>query len=242
MKNSENEKKDQPITLFWWWASCFLLFSFYVEAQKDTAKIKYTPEFQFNDGLYVNFDQVKNNAPLPKTKILSTFDPNDADFFDNLLNSKTLYYYDEFGIKQEINPQKVWGYCKNGSIYVHISQTYNRITVIGSICHFVANITSYNTQTYDPFYGGSYYNNYYPYSMRPSTYATNEMRQFLMDFKTGKIMDFEVKSIEVLLMNDPALYDEYMQLKNRKKQQLKFLYMRKYNERHPLYFPVKPLK
>ena len=29
---------------------------------------KYTPDFKFNDGIYLNFDQVKLNSPIPKAK------------------------------------------------------------------------------------------------------------------------------------------------------------------------------
>jgi hypothetical protein len=46
--------------------------------------------------------------------------------------------------------------------------------------------------------------------------------------------------MEVLLMKDPELHDEYVQLSNKKKKQLKFLYLRKFNEENPLYIPVGP--
>jgi hypothetical protein len=51
-------------------------------------------------------------------------------------------------------------------------------------------------------------------------------------------MDYDEKSIEVLLMKDPELHDEYVALKRKKKKQYKFLYIRKFNERNSLYFPV----
>ena len=57
----------------------------------------------------------------------------------------------------------------------------------------------------------------------------------MLDFKTGKIFDFDTKSLEVLLMVDSELYQEYMALKKKKKKQLKFMYIRKYNERNPVY-------
>jgi len=64
------------------------------------------------------------------------------------------------------------------------------------------------------------------------------MKQYLLDFDTGKIMEYDNNSVEVLLMKDPELYDEYMALGKRKKKQLKFYYIRKFNERNPLYLPV----
>ncbi len=63
------------------------------------------------------------------------------------------------------------------------------------------------------------------------------MRQYLIDFETGKLYDYKRESLEVLLMKDPELHDEYQSLRRRKKKQLKFMYIRKFNERNPIYFP-----
>jgi hypothetical protein len=64
------------------------------------------------------------------------------------------------------------------------------------------------------------------------------MRQYILDFESGNLLEYEVKSLEILLMKDPELHDEYSQLRRKKKRQLKFLYLRKFNERNPLYIPV----
>ena len=120
-----------------------------------------------------------------------------------------------------------------------INDGYYRITIVGSICHFVANLTTYNPNYGNPYsypyYG--YYNYYNPYGMAPSTYASSEMRQYLLDFNTGRILDYNVESVEILLMTDPELHDEFARLRTKKQKQLKFLYVRKFNEKHPLYFP-----
>jgi hypothetical protein len=75
--------------------------------------------------------------------------------------------------------------------------------------------------------------------MGSSSYETSEMRQFILDFNTGKVMDYDYKNLEMILMRDPELHDEFSNLRKRKKKQLKFLYIRKFNERNPLYLPVK---
>jgi len=64
------------------------------------------------------------------------------------------------------------------------------------------------------------------------------MNQHLFDFETGEVLDYNTESVEVLLIKDPELYDEYQALKNRKKKQMKFVFIRRYNEKHPLYFPA----
>ena len=69
------------------------------------------------------------------------------------------------------------------------------------------------------------------------TQGNTELKQYLLDFKTGNILEYDVKSIELLLMADPELHDEFAALNNKKQKQMKFLYLRKFNERNPLYFP-----
>ncbi|MDP4186962.1 MAG: hypothetical protein Q8907_10610 [Bacteroidota bacterium] len=213
----------------------------FVYGQTDTTKtkwVKYSPDFKFEDGLYLNFSQVKQNDPLPVARVITSLDSNSPDFFEGLLRDKSVYYYDDFGVRQEIKTDKIWGYSQNGALFILFGQGFNRVTVIGSICHFLATVTNYNrAYPYDPFYNNYY--NYYYYGMMPQNYATSEMRQYLIDFKTGKVLDYDEKSVETLLMSDPELHDEYAQLRTRKRDQLKFMYIRKFNERNPLMLPQK---
>jgi len=216
----------------------FLLLSLYpfVTAQdQNSGKVKYTPEFKFDDGIYLSFSQLKSNSPIPVTRLLSETDHNDPDFYTKLLEAKSIIYFDDFGVQQNVSVEKIWGFSRNGIVYIRVGANYSRITVIGSICHFVANITTYNSRYYDPYNYNPYY---YRYSATPSTTTTTEMRQYLLDFETGKILDYDVQGVEVCLMKDPELYDEFEALRNNKKKQMKFLYIRKYNERNPLYIPV----
>ncbi len=213
-----------------------IISSCFVAGQNDSGNvIKYTPDFKFEEGIFMNFDQVKKNNPIPRSRIFTTIDYSSPYFYDKLLEAKKIYFYDQLGTKQELLTRNIWGYSKNGVLYINISGNYFRITIIGNICHFVATQTTYTNNYYDPYYSNMYRT--YPYRYNPQTYQSTEMRQYLLDFTTGKILDYDVQSLEVLLMRDPELYDEYMQLRKKKKKQLKFLFLRKFNERNPLYFP-----
>ena len=205
-------------------------------AQADSARrIAYTPDYKFQEGVFLNFEQVKGNRPISKSRILTTVDFNDEQFFDALFSKPTISFYDDFGMKQEVKIKSVWGYSKNGSLYIRMNETFNRISYIGNISHFIANITVYQQGYDDPYYYNQYY--YYRSINTPRNYATTEMHQFIMDFDSGKIYDYNDESMEILLMRDPELHDEYMGLSRKKKQQLKFLYIRKFNERNPLMLP-----
>jgi hypothetical protein len=66
----------------------------------------------------------------------------------------------------------------------------------------------------------------------------NELKQYLIDFESGKVLEFDVSNTELLLMKDDKLYEEYVQLSRKKKKELMFVYIRKFNENNPLYIPV----
>jgi len=214
--------------------------------------VKYTPDFRFKDGIYVNFDQVKENNPIPKAKLLTSADYNDKEFFKKVLESDKIYYYDAMGIRQEIAKNTIWGYARNGVIYVQIQENFNRITFIGSISHFVADVTTLDYRNSSPYgYGGGYYDPYYyPYSSYGSPYGSyyspygrnystrNEIKQYLIDFETGKMYEFNLESTELLLKADVKLYEEYMNLPRKKKRDLMFVYIRKFNDENPLFIPV----
>jgi hypothetical protein len=46
--------------------------------QEKEGMVKYSPDFRFTDGIYLNFDQVKMNSPIPKAKLLTSVDYNDT--------------------------------------------------------------------------------------------------------------------------------------------------------------------
>jgi hypothetical protein len=211
-----------------------------VTPQQDSAQmIRYTPEFKFKEGIYINFDQVRQNNPIPKSRIITSIAYDDPDFYDRILTDKKLQVFDNLGTKQEINVKNLWGFSRNGVLYIDLNEGYYRVTIIGNICHFVANLTTYNNN-YNPYYSYAYPYYSYPYSPYYSPYSNTsntEMRQYLLDFKTGNVLEYDEESVELLLMQDPELHDEFASLSKKKQKQLKFMYIRKFNEKNPLYFP-----
>ncbi len=192
--------------------------------------ILYNSDFKFTEGVFLDFESVKRNKPIPKSRILSEHNYTDKDFFDQVLAVNKLYYYDNLGNKLEIKTSGIWGYSRNGYLYINVDGGFSRITLIGSICHFIG----YRTyQSYSNSYSSSYYSNY-PNSYRTPT-TTTEMQQYIFDFNSGRVIEYSVEGIEIALMSDPELHDEYMQLSKKKKKQLKFVYIRRFNERNPLY-------
>jgi len=223
-----------------------------VIGQEREGMVRYTPEFRFNEGIFLNFEQVKQNRPVSKAKLLSSVDYNDSGFFNKLFEKDQIYYYDDIGVRQEIEKKSIWGYSRNGILYIQVQNRFSRITFVGSICHFVADITSedryyspygyydpyspYSSYYYNPYSPYGYYNPYSPYNNRRST--RTELKQFIIDWETGRVMEFDVQNTNLLLMKDPELHEEFARLSRKKKKDLQFVYIRKFVEKNPLYIPV----
>lgn len=235
-----------------------VVFGGLVNAQQVDSLVQYTPDFKFRDGIYLNFDMVKNNSPIPKAKLFTSVDYNDKDFFDQVLSSEKIYFYDNMGVRQEVEKDAIWGFARNGVLYIKVQDTFNRITFFGSIIHFVADVTTmsqgYNPYGYyDPYYNHyrsyyypysnynpyySYYDPYYgyPYYNRGNTSRT-DLQMFMIDFETGKQYEYTLDNLEALLMKDPELYDEFVSMRNKNQKKMMFVYLRKYNEKHPVFLP-----
>lgn len=219
-----------------------LLWSGSLAGQIDSVKqVKYHPDFRFYDGLYLNFDQVKENNPIPSVRIASDADPFGFNFFKDLVEEDRIAYFDDFGTRQEVKTDQIWGFCQDGKLYIQYNDEFNRIPIVGSVCHFISDITV-TTEQYDPYYydyyDRYYYNSYYNRPYRRTT-RSREMRQYLLDFETGKVMSFDRESVKAILMQEPDLYDEFARLNRRKQKDLMFFFIRRFNDKKPLYIPVR---
>ena len=199
-----------------------------------------TDEVVLKDGVYLSFNDLKNNNPLPKENIVINGDKTQPDFISKTLsdNKEIIFSYKGSQYKAEVN--KIWGYCQNGIISVNYLGKFSRITLFGTISHFLATIavTRYvNNGGYGMGMGGMGYGGM-GYGMGgPSVKQTvNETHEFLLDFKTGDIAECTTTNLEVLLSRDMKLYEQYMNLKRKKRKEFMLLYIRKYDNEHPVSF------
>jgi hypothetical protein len=216
----------------------FMIFISYGFSQSDTVNmVPYSYEYAFVDGVYLGFDQFRDNNPVFYDNIIIESDELIDDFFEAFNNAEQISFYDEYGIKQTIAKSELWGYCKNGRPYVMWNKEFRLLPYIGSISHFVANVTIYHETVHDPFYDPYSY-----YSTTPNRYYTSELRQMIIDMETGQILDFDEHNVGILLERDEGLSEEYAKLSKRKKRKVLFYFIRRYNDSHLLYFPISESK
>ncbi len=214
------------VFIFFFLIPLYLYTSIPLHAQQKT--VQYTKDFTFSNGIYISFSDFKNNTPIIATKIISDYNKTSRDFFQQLLSKNTFAYTDSLGKEQSQKSNDIWGYCQNGTVYINHGTDFNRVTIIGSICHFVASVQR-QIGVSDPFMNNDPF-----YNPQRFVYSTE---QLVLDFETGKILDFNVSTMDGLLSRDVELSKEFSALKKKQKRDSIFLYLRKYNEKHPIYFP-----
>ncbi len=207
-----------------------IFFSFIViqlNAQVDTtAFYKYTPSSVLKEGIYITFEDFVQQNPLTYEQVIVS---NQTEDKSSLFTQKNISYIDKYGITKNIDTKNIWGYVLNNGLYVFYNKEFFRVSFIGTISHFIATQVVKNyVSPMDPY---NYY--YYPYSNQ--TYETTNLVQNVIDFKSGRIYPFTPESVLSLISNDPALFNEYNALNKRKKKEMMFYYIRKYDENHPLY-------
>jgi len=205
-----------------------IIYSFFsLVAVAQTDSIAYSHDYEFNEGVFLTINQFEQNNPIPKLAIVSNIPKSELDFLKQVIEQKNIIYKDSKGQEQKVETSSIWGYCQNRSIYINFNKQFNRLNVVGTLCHFTAAVTT--TIGYrDPMSFNYGMNN-----------TVEELHQFVLDTQTNKVLDFDVKNMEIMLQNDTDLYNQFIALKKREKPDAIFVYLRKYNEKHPLYLPVK---
>ncbi len=196
-------------------------------AQQDS--VKYDFNYKFEEGFFLNFNQVQSNQAIPFKNIISSRNFNTDQFMEDLTNTTSFYLFVN-GEKTLVETKDIWGYSKNNIIYIQYNRQFYRIPSIGSISFFVANVEVQYQTGIDP-WNSSFY------GTQSQSYTSNELHQFLIDFKNGTLYEYSIKSIEKLISSDKELFTEFTNLRKRKQKQLSFIYIRRFNENHPLFFP-----
>ncbi len=202
------------------------IFSF---AQNSTDSSFLSKNFKFKDGLFLSFEQVKNNSPIPKSNIICELDKKNYDFFDMLIYLENFAIIDNEGNKKIIYPEKtnIWGYSQEGKLYIFWQKKSNLIPILGTISHFVATYYEYDySYSSDDFFA--------TYNEPPKKAVT---KQYILYFISGEVYEFTAKNLDPIIATDTELYKEWTNLSKRKQKKFKFVYLQKFNQRNPIKLP-----
>lgn len=184
-------------------------------AQNDSAKVY--PNFRFTDGVYLTFEDFRNNRPYC-TDFAVSYRGGGTRITKACADSSTS--------NTDCEIKDPWGYCLNHSVFINQGYrgNYFRLQVVGALIHyFVMEMDYFDPSFSDPFN---------PHSTTPNRRLSN--LEMVMEWETGKSFEFCYKNFKYFLLEkDIDLYKELETSK--KKRKMIYFYMLKYNEKHPVF-------
>ncbi len=191
--------------------------------------VAYEKDFRLYEGLYISYQDFRYNWPIPKEKIITKINKDQLDFYSKLIEDEFIDYYDRDSSVTKIKSNQVWGYCQNNMIFINQNNNFYRIPVFGAISNFIGTVEVINySPGFDPFMNAP---------MGSRAYKTKELRQFMFNFYTGEIVEFNIDTLSQWLKNDAQIYSEFIALSKKKKKEFATRYIRLYNEKNKVYFP-----
>lgn len=198
-----------------------VLFNLAVFSQSDSVICPLNCELK--EGVYISWSDFRMRNALQKDLIISDQDKSAIDFYSKVLNEDKLTYSTS-GSKNVIETKNIWGFCQNNVLHLNYEGHFYRVPLFGSISYLIANVEVITPAYYTPGYG------------MYGSGKTTEIHNFLMNFYDGRMKEFNMEEAELLLSRDKELYAEYNALKRKKKKEQISRYIRKFNERNPIYF------
>lgn len=203
----------------------FLFFLFVqLTGFAQTDSLIFTSDMKIEDGLYLSYTDFRNNKSISIDQIISKQDKEQLEFITKTLANESFSVNIEGTIFKH-NSKDVWGYFQNNTFYVNYKGDFYRVPVFGSISYLVAYVTVVSPAFYDP-----------RFALSSPASTSKELREFLMNYYDGVMVEFTIKTAEDLLRRDQALFEEYDKLSQRKKKDEIYRYIRRFNQAHPIYF------
>ncbi len=175
-----------------------------------------TPNSLIKDGVYLSFDEVRENCPsIVRSQLFRSYYDT---VFSILQWSRTasLYYFDSLNRKMSLNRDAIVLFAENGTVYIQQNGVFHRAQLFGPITIFTE---------------------VYPQIPNPMVLAVTELkvsaRDRLLDVEGEKVYDYSLNDFMQILKRDSELYREFSAIRStKKKRKLMYRYIEKYNERN----------
>ncbi len=222
--------------------------------------VKYSPDFKFQDGIYLSFEDFKNNNPIKPTHVLTNLDIRSTDFIEQVLDFDTLTYYDGLYEERKTHIEDVWGFASRGKVHIgfngkqkmeqEIEAGWYPLIFIGSYSYFtaVAKVSRFIPPTPGLMMQsrGTILDDGYMYPDEGRTYDERITVHLLLKVETGEVIRIangELNAVHLhvmqeLLQHDHVLYEEFQALTRKEQKHKSMFYIRRFNGRNPISFPV----
>lgn len=201
-------------------------------AQEEDQEERYY-ETRLNTGLFLSLQDFKDNSPIRARSIVTDFNPNERNFYFNLLKEKEVQITSpdsDFSIR----PSRIWGYFDGKGLFLNrklfpldilnsrdaSDHLWAQVIDIGKICLVYYNKNFKSELDLRPGFGGK----------------RNKEMTFLYNIDDGYFFKAKAKNLEHLIQDDPEVYDEFQNYRGDDEEKL-YIFLRKYNRRNILELP-----
>lgn len=219
-----------------------LSFLFYVnallQAQGDTVYL--SKNFKFQDGIFMSFEDFKNNAPTYAwSDVLAGVHSNPQNFLAQMYGLKVKKSEAKEGEEiqyENINLESIWGICLDGIPYIRLSrEELNKENVVfagmrlrGKICYFEYEefvIQKKEMSAYNPVTG-------HPFRTKDVDVKVKLIHQNMLHFETGERAVFSKENFKEWIKDDRKLYQTVNDLSPQEVQEKLFKCLLIYDDRN----------
>jgi hypothetical protein len=190
--------------------SLFLLIFISVSGYSQTAERH--PE----DGVYLSFDELRENRPSIKRQQLFRSMYDSGFTILQWSRSPSLYYLDSENQKVSMKRESIVMIAENGTAYIRQNGVFHRASLFGPVIVFTEN---------------------YPKVNDPMAVVVTDIkassRDRILDTENETVMDYTLANFLNILKRDEALYNQFNAIKSTKqKRKMVYSYIEKYNSRN----------
>ncbi|MEM7103192.1 MAG: hypothetical protein AAF502_08690 [Bacteroidota bacterium] len=222
-------------------ASIVMLFcTLQLFAQKPVNK-----EFYFTNGVYLTYEDFKNDLPALSWNVLDAEAHIDGN--EHLVRFSEILMLDD---QTPVDIESIWGVSIEGKPYLNINKVkgkerlrssgedpvlFVRLQAIGNLCYFF--YEAYVSEkvamhVYDPRTG-----------VRLRTGVVENMKPIaikkILKFETGEVIDYNLSNFKKLIKSDEALYNTLIELSDTEARSKMYKSLFIFNERNPVFINSK---
>jgi hypothetical protein len=173
-------------------------------------------------GFYRNINEFQTNSPY-YTYNFSTFKYDRSAEYYLKVKGNGITLKDRSGKNVNIG-KPIWGFCDGTKAYYIDDLSVNEIILFGRFCIYTDSKDQYGSNL-----------GYNPISYQAIGGSYSALPEYFLNILTGKEMHLTIKNLkDFILVDDPELLEQFN--KENIPKSVMFLYVKRYNERHPVSF------
>jgi hypothetical protein len=189
--------------------------------QQDTLA-KYGPGFRFKDGIYLDAGNFRDNCPVYAMDEVY----NDKGTKRGELDPKEDFYVMPEDSLIKLPFDSIWGICENGQVFVQHNTAFDRLIVVGKLCHII-----HREEVID-------YNSNIGMGVSSVPVRREVQVEYLIDLDSEEKVTFTPENLLHHMQDDHVLYRSFAGLSKKDRRKSLYEFLHRYNNDNPIYFLI----